>query len=143
MNKLFLAAFFFLTSCVIDAERNKIKYECFFRNDSSEDMILLLTFVPEDPPTDSVSLSSGEMKSIGFYLNNQYASYGCIYQEIEFRFSNGKGYNCSVGANGFVNESPTCFTNGKDPFLADRLPNNGNGSITTITQADFELAFEL
>ena len=42
-----------------------------------------------------------------------------------------------------TNGSELCFLGSTDLFQAPRLPNNGFGSITTITQKDFENAFDL
>jgi hypothetical protein len=69
--------------------------------------------------------------------------FACEIAAFKYVFDNGKGYYCERSANN-TNLSELCFFNDKNPFSSSqRLPNNGNGVLFTITQEDFENAREL
>ncbi|WP_139212080.1 hypothetical protein [Neolewinella agarilytica] len=111
-------------------------------NQSNSSVKIFTYDVPELPPIDSIVIAPGERKEICFYREFLYAGFACEVGRIKYVFSNGKGYDCTLGRS-LINESPNCFEAAKDPFLSDRLPNNGNGTLLVITQEDFEMARDL
>jgi len=146
MNKsiYFVIAIFALLGqkCVVTVE--EMAFGCFIQNESSSDLMVLLAYGVEFDPVDSIFIRSGEVAVIDSYNAERYLRFGCDPQRLVFRFANGKGYNCYIQPDGFTNSSPLCFQNGKDPFLPDRLPDeDGPGSVTVITQEDFENAYDL
>lgn len=124
-------------------EPEKISFDCHIANNSSSGLKVLLHRRSNIPPYDSISIAPGETSSIGSYLALSWSSYACDARKIQFIFDNGKGYVCTIMPNLTTNDSELCFLGGKDPFIAPRLPDEGLGSITTITQEDFENAFDL
>lgn len=140
----FLIALFALLSsgCPFGQEPEDFKYDSFVSNESSSSVIIYIYDLPNNPPLDSVRIEPGGTEIICFYIDNFYAQFGCLVGALKFFFENGKGYYCEKGIGG-INTTENCFLMDKDPFLSRRLPENGNGTIFTITQEDFENAYEL
>lgn len=123
-------------------EPEDVRFDCFIENSSSSQVKVLLHLREELPPYDSVFIAAGETASLGDYFAPAWASYACEARKVQFIFNDNRGYICTMSEFS-LNESAFCFREGKDPFVAPRLPNNGFGSITTITEEDFENAFDL
>lgn len=140
--KLFVSFYLILAfvSCIDKDQPNT--YWAMFENSSAEDLIVFTYDVPEQPPVDSTTILSGETQGICFYNAFEYASFSCLVSQIKIVFPNQKGYLCTKG-NSLQNESPLCFQEMKDPFLGERLPNEGLGTYFLITQEDFENAEDL
>ncbi|MBC6995617.1 hypothetical protein QWY85_13365 [Neolewinella lacunae] len=139
-----IALFVLLSSgCPFGQEPDEFFFDCFVVNESNSSVKVLLHLRGNLPPYDSVFIAPGEMSSIGRYFATGWSSYDCDARKIQFIFENGKGYVCTLRPDNTTNDSALCFLGAKDPFVAPQLPNEGFGSITTITQEDFENAFEL
>lgn len=133
--------FISLSGCVtIDDE--ELVFFGFVENQSNSSVQIFTYDVPELAPIDSVVIASGERKEICFYREFLFAGFSCNLGRIRYVFSNDKGYDCTLGRS-LMNESPDCFFFEKDPFLSDRLPNDGNGTLLIISQDDFEMARDL
>jgi hypothetical protein len=128
------------TSCV---EEELFRYEAIVQNNSSQNVKIYTYPLVEFPPSDSVIITPNSEISICDYYLGFYAGFACEIEAFKYVFDNGKGYFCERGAN-TNNVSEICFFNDKNPFSSSqRLPNNGNGVLFTITQEDFENAREL
>jgi hypothetical protein len=130
------------TSCV---EPEGFTFDAIVENNSSENIkvIVYRSTITGFSPIDSVNIISNTEASVCSYYESFYAGFGCEIGAFKYVFDNGKGYFCERGANR-NNVSEICFFNDKNPFSSSqRLPNNGNGVLFTITQEDFENAREL
>jgi hypothetical protein len=132
-----------LTCALSCVEPESDWYTCNIKNEASSELKVRLFLRENLPPYDSVMIGPGEIKSLGEYFSPANAFYGCDARKIEFTFSNGRGYVCTSGPGLGPNTSELCFFNEKDPFLQDPLPEGQLGSVTTVTQEDFENAREL
>ncbi|MBC6995616.1 hypothetical protein QWY85_13360 [Neolewinella lacunae] len=142
-NKLILLVFGTFLICTLSCtEPDSDWYTCNIKNEATSEVKIRLFLRANIPPYDSLIIRPGETKAFGKYFSPAPAIYGCEARKIEFIFSNGLGYICTRPELG-PNTSELCFLNGKDPFLPPRLPEGELGSITTITQEDFENAYDL
>ena len=132
----------FSVSGCVTIDDQQIRYFTTVENQSENSVEVFTYDAIAQPPIDSITIEPGERKDICSYLEFGYAGFGCTIGRVEYVFPNDKGYNCIKGRDG-NNESPECFFNGKDPFRAPRLPDNGNGTLLIITQEDFLMAREL
>lgn len=139
---LFLSGDLLITCALSCVEPGENLYTCNIKNESASELKVRLFLRGNLPPYDSVMINPGEMKSFGDYFSPAPAIYGCDPRRLEFVFLNGKGYICTRPELG-PNTSEFCFFNEKDPFLPPRLPEGQLGSVTTVTQEDFENAREL
>jgi hypothetical protein len=131
-----------LTCALSCVEPERDWYTCNIKNEASSELKVRLFLRENLPPYDSVMINPSEMKPFGEYFSPAPSIYGCEPRKLEFVFSNGKGYICTRPEFG-PNTSEFCFFNEKDPFVPTQLPTGQLGSVTTVTQEDFENAREL
>ena len=136
-------------SCWINEPFEELTFTAEVVNNSNQEVIItLLTPELADPIRGTVKIAPNTQEFICSYRSTNFAGFfGCEVTRLEFRFADSTGYHCDVGRRSgldgnFGNVSDSCFT-GKDPFLPSQFTENDDGTIFTITQEDYENAFEL
>lgn len=93
--------------------------------------------------SDTLTIANGQTVASCTYSWSQYVYYECS-GNIQFIFPNGKGYKCAISPSSATNVLETCLPGNRDPFFSPFQEfDDGQGSLITITVADYENAFEL
>lgn len=93
--------------------------------------------------SDTFLIENGSITATCTYSAEQYVYHTCA-SEIQLLFSNNKGYRCVKAPRSPMNVSELCLLDNRDPFSSPfQESDSSQGSLITITEADYDNAFDL